>query len=865
MGCNNSKVADPAAGKGGPVLIAAKDRKCRDVLWVLLFTAYMVGMGAVAVLGLKNGDPARLLYALDAAGKQCGGKDSVCYDGKPCGQYAVFPRVDKDFAQAFAGGGFNVADPTAWIKIPFFSVCTSGCPEGTEDVDGDGQIRDWVCDYDTSKALNLAHPAAAGETWTSKEIPSRAGKAALEACLSAKQALGGVFAELLMDATCKTLLSGCYKSYVPEKAFLFRCLPQKVDNSTCSYSPYLAQRGYDVKTKRTSSGAVVARPASDPLCGVCLDPVFDESGLNYTAPSSKECRAKRVQSESSSLSATPNPLFDQVSSWNSLLSRWMGDVGGTYEWILISGAAGSIGLGMVWLLLLRFFAGIFVWAVLYGMLLVLIALSVELLMWGGVITVSGLTNVFSSLSGNSTASAQAAALIVSNIDVADSQSAQSSDLYMYAGFVFCALTLVYLLMLLTLRKKVRLAVQVLKEATKVVAVMPSILAFPLFTVLLSIAVCGYWAYVSMLISSSGTIDVSKLPGVDLGEVLNLTGNATGGRLLNDVAGDGLGALKASAVSQLVAADSNTYLWLYNFFGFLWVNQLIQAVSATTIAGAVASHYWASDKQEEKASKMPAAPVLASLRRVLRFHLGSLIFGSFIIAVVQLVRAGLAYLDHQTAALQKKNVVVRVLMKVVQCCLWCFEKVLKFVTKHAYIQIALKGTSFCAATKDGFMLLVANLALIGVASSINNIILLFARLVIVVGASAMCFVTVGIFYKDDAAPSSIAVPVAVAAVLSWFVSGLFLAVYALAVDTILVCFCEDIKHNDGSASKPYYMSKALQRISNKSNKMFKQEQAIEKTAGKDEDEEPDSPDSPAHAPAANVKGIASKPSQDKVML
>jgi choline transporter-like protein 2/4/5 len=421
-----------------------------------------------------------------------------------------------------------------------------------------------------------------------------------------------------------------------------------------------------------------------------------------------------------------------------------------------------------------------------------------------------------------------------------------------------------LLMLLTLRKKVRLAVQVLKEATKVVAVMPSIMAFPLLTVSLMIAVFGYWAYVSMLISSSGTIDLTELPGVDLGAVLNLTDQT--GRRLDDVAGDGLGALRASAVSQLVSADSNTYLWVYNFFGFLWVNQLIQAVSATTIAGAVASHYWASDKQEEKASKMPAVPVLASLRRVLRFHMGSLIFGSFIIAVVQLVRAALAYLDRQTAALQKKNVVVRVLMKVVQCCLWCFEKVLKFVTKHAYIQIAIKGTSFCAATKDGFMLLVTNLALIGVASGINNIILLFARLVIAVGASAMCFVTVGMFYKDDAAPSSIAVPVAVAALLAWIVSGLFLAVYALAVDTILVCFCEDVKHNDGSASKPYYMSKALQRISNKSNKMFKQEQAIEKTSTKDEEDEPDSPDSP-DAPVSAVKGIASKPpAQDnKVML
>ena len=38
--------------------------------------------------------------------------------------------------------------------------------------------------------------------------------------------------------------------------------------------------------------------------------------------------------------------------------------------------------------------------------------------------------------------------------------------------------------------------------------------------------------------------------------------------------------------------------------------------------------------------------------------------------------------------------------------------------------------------------------------------------------------------------------------------IFLAVFQMLVDTLLLCFCEDVKINDGTEEKPYYMSKNL---------------------------------------------------------
>jgi choline transporter-like protein 2/4/5 len=46
---------------------------------------------------------------------------------------------------------------------------------------------------------------------------------------------------------------------------------------------------------------------------------------------------------------------------------------------------------------------------------------------------------------------------------------------------------------------------------------------------------------------------------------------------------------------------------------------------------------------------------------------------------------------------------------------------------------------------------------------------------------------------------------------------FFGVYAMAVDTLFLCFLEDLERNDGSMEKPYYMSKSLKKILGKMEK------------------------------------------------
>ena len=63
-------------------------------------------------------------------------------------------------------------------------------------------------------------------------------------------------------------------------------------------------------------------------------------------------------------------------------------------------------------------------------------------------------------------------------------------------------------------------------------------------------------------------------------------------------------------------------------------------------------------------------------------------------------------------------------------------------------------------------------------------------------------------KDEL--SSVIVPIILVLVLAYVVAATFLGVYKLAIDTILVCFCEDLKVNNGSAVRVVSRIPCVQR-------------------------------------------------------
>ncbi len=141
--------------------------------------------------------------------------------------------------------------------------------------------------------------------------------------------------------------------------------------------------------------------------------------------------------------------------------------------------------------------------------------------------------------------------------------------------------------------------------------------------------------------------------------------------------------------------------------------------------------------------------------------------------------------------------VKVAMLCFKCCLWCFEKCMKFLNKNTYIIVAMKGTSFCSAMKESFQLIFTNAARVATVSIISMFLLFLGKVFITAFSCMMLFLFMthppaqlpAFFLGNLDEVSSPVFPLLVCGLLSYGVASMFLGVYETAIDTILLCFCE----------------------------------------------------------------------------
>lgn len=80
------------------------------------------------------------------------------------------------------------------------------------------------------------------------------------------------------------------------------------------------------------------------------------------------------------------------------------------------------------------------------------------------------------------------------------------------------------------------------------------------------------------------------------------------------------------------ADEKLIYLYYFVFGTLWTNAVFQAIGVFVIASACTMWYYSHGPGQELDS-----PILRSYKMVFRYHLGSLAFGSLILAIVQFLQ------------------------------------------------------------------------------------------------------------------------------------------------------------------------------------------------------------------------------------
>ncbi|CAG2165822.1 unnamed protein product, partial [Oppiella nova] len=372
----------------------------------------------------------------------------------------------------------------------------------------------------------------------------------------------------------------------------------------------------------------------------------------------------------------------------------------------------------------------------------------------------------------------------------------------FAFSIICALILfVMILVLLYLRKRIKLAIALIEEASRAVSCVKSSLFFPIIPYILQLIVICFWGSVAIMIAASARANYRDpqtgqecTPNSDP----NLSSNTITKKCI---------FIKYYEDNVIMAAQA------YNLFGLLWGLFFVIGIGQVSLAGAFASYYWVFKKPKE----VPFFAVFGGFYRCLRYHIGSVALGSLLIATVRFIRIIIEYIDKKC-----KKYANNCIAKAIVCCrcfFWLLESFMKFINKNAYIMIAIYGKGFCSSASNGFSLILRNATRAVVLDKVTDLLLIIGKLTVTSIVAVLSFYVFTQKFEFISIPSLHYnwVPIVVITIGTYLIASSFFSVYHMAVDTLFLCFLEDCERNDGSQEKPYYMSRNLMRVLSKKNK------------------------------------------------
>ncbi|XP_014643844.1 PREDICTED: choline transporter-like protein 5 [Ceratotherium simum simum] len=379
--------------------------------------------------------------------------------------------------------------------------------------------------------------------------------------------------------------------------------------------------------------------------------------------------------------------------------------------------------------------------------------------------------------------------------------------------ILSILEVTVIVMLIFLRERIRVSIALLKEGSKAIGYIPSTLIYPVLTfILLSICI-SYWAVTAVYLATSGVPTYKVIAPEGQCEHENKTCNP---EIFNTTqiakACPGSHCNFASYGGKSLYHRYITTFQIVNLFIFLWLINFIVALGQCTLAGAFASYYWALRKPDD----IPPYPLFTAFGRAIRYHTGSLAFGSLILASIQMFRLVLQYLDNRLKEAQ--NNFSKFLQCCLKCCFWCLENVVKFLNRNAYVMIAIYGKNFCKSARDAFNLLMRNVLKVAVMDRVTEFVLILGKILVSGSIGILAFLLftqrIPMILEGPTSLNYYWVPLLTVIIGSYLIAHGFFSVYSMCIDTIFICFCEDLERNDGSTEKPYFIAPTLHGILNK---------------------------------------------------
>ena len=233
-------------------------------------------------------------------------------------------------------------------------------------------------------------------------------------------------------------------------------------------------------------------------------------------------------------------------------------------------------------------------------------------------------------------------------------------------------------------------------------------------------------------------------------------------------------------------NTTRYVWIYHLFGLFWVSAFIIGCAQFIIAAAVCVWYFS---QGGSADDKGRNALRTGFRWIFRYHMGSIAFGALIIAIMQMIKLAFEYARKKFENTVPQNPCTKCMICCLRCFIWCLDTCVKFITKNAYIQIALTGRNFCSAAWLTFCLIVRNAARFTIIAGIGAILIFVGKALIIVSSGWIAYLIIMNSKLRDQLFSPV-FPIIIVVVIAYILASIFLSVYSFSATAILHCYLAD---------------------------------------------------------------------------
>ena len=315
--------------------------------------------------------------------------------------------------------------------------------------------------------------------------------------------------------------------------------------------------------------------------------------------------------------------------------------------------------------------------------------------------------------------------------------------YKITAIVSWVIAVIFLLLILCLLSRIKLAVKMISASANFINDVPSTLLIPIFLSFIITLFLTWW-----IISFSYLFSVGELrydPG--------------------DLFGD-----------MVWSSEVKIGIFIL-FFGLIWFISFLISTNIFVIASLCASWYF------ERIDKNQIS-IKTAFKWAWFYHLGSLAFGSLLIAMFWLIQLILNYVYQKLKSQTGKE---NFCLKCTICFVSCFERFLRFLNKHAYIEVVIRCYNFCGAAKKCVEVMTTNFVSFAVLSGVVNLFLIFGTILISVGVTLIGKLLLVLYGKWRNIEFETIGPLFIIFLIAFIVSLLFNEIFEISSDTMLHCF------------------------------------------------------------------------------